>query len=125
MKRLSRAQRLAKQISEQQQWIASRGGNILGYITRYGSKDDANHYGDGGEAIYKADTDALRAARAQRITHTGDQVKKLIVLLVLVSLAACSGEGVTAPQGGIHTPPKTFTPPRISTDTSRTAQPRD
>lgn len=64
--RLSRAQRLAKQIEEQEKWIASRGGNILGYIQRYGSKDDDGHYGDGGEAIYRADTNALRELLDQR-----------------------------------------------------------
>lgn len=46
-------------VREQKQWIEDHGGDLAGYIKRYGSKDDAEHYGDGGEAIYKADTDAL------------------------------------------------------------------
>lgn len=50
---------------------------------------------------------------------------KIIALLLLVSLAAACGEATTAPQGGIHTPPKTFNAPHTSTDTSRTAHPRD
>lgn len=51
---------LAQLIQEQRDWIAEHGGDLAGYVERYGSKDDPRHYGDGGEAIYKADTDALR-----------------------------------------------------------------
>ncbi len=46
-------------ITEQRQWIEEHGGDLAGYVARYGSRDDANHYGDGGEAIYQADIDAL------------------------------------------------------------------
>jgi hypothetical protein len=62
MKRTTRAQMIA----EQEAWIASHGTTLAGYIARYGSKDDADHYGNGGEAIYKADTNALRQLQAGR-----------------------------------------------------------
>ena len=50
---------LAQLIAEQEDWIAAHGGDLAGYVERYGSKDDPEHYGDGGEAIYKADRGAL------------------------------------------------------------------
>jgi len=63
MKNLAKhAKRLAflrKQIDEQKNWIADHGGNLAGYVMRYGSASDPKHYGDGGEAIYMADTAAL------------------------------------------------------------------
>jgi hypothetical protein len=46
-------------IAAQRQWIEDHGGNELGYVVRYGSRMDQNHYGNGGEAIYKADLDEL------------------------------------------------------------------
>ena len=56
----------------QRDWFDSHGGNIFAYVERYGSKDDANHYGEGGEAIYAADKAALdhalvKAHHAQRL----------------------------------------------------------
>jgi hypothetical protein len=50
---------LDEAISEQRQWIADHGSTIYGYVQRYGSVDDPEHYGDGGEAIFHADNDAL------------------------------------------------------------------
>lgn len=44
---------LIAQIIAQQKWIAEHGSSLVGYIARYGS------YGNGGEAIYRADVDAL------------------------------------------------------------------
>lgn len=46
-------------ISEQRKWIAEHGGNLHGYILRYGSAKDPDHYGEGGEAIFQADLDHL------------------------------------------------------------------
>ena len=57
---------LAEQIADQRKWIDERGGNLAGYVARYGSRNDAEHYGDGGEAIYAADTEALRRLEAQQ-----------------------------------------------------------
>lgn len=50
---------ISQQIADQARWINDHGGTLTGYVVRYGSKDDPNHYGDGGEAIYKADSEAL------------------------------------------------------------------
>lgn len=59
-----RAQRrnefLQNQIAAQRRWIEEHGGDLAGYIVRYGEADDPNRHGDGGAAIYKADTDELR-----------------------------------------------------------------
>lgn len=52
--RLTAAQ-LDRWIAIQRQWIADHGHNITGYVERYGSVADPNHYGDGGERIYDAD----------------------------------------------------------------------
>jgi len=58
--------RLAAEIAAQVRWIEEHGGTMAGYVRRYGSRDDPHHYGDGGEAIYHADTDAL-----SRLFQTG------------------------------------------------------
>lgn len=47
-------------VREQRKWIEEHGGNLSGYIARYGSKYDSSHYGDGGEDIYAADLAYLR-----------------------------------------------------------------
>lgn len=59
--KLTRAATLQRRIADQRRWIDEHGGSQAGYVARYGSRDDAQHYGDGGEAIYAADTAALRA----------------------------------------------------------------
>ena len=50
---------VAKLVEEQIRWIEEHGGNLEGYVKRYGSKDEHDHYGQGGEAIYEADVRAL------------------------------------------------------------------
>lgn len=68
-----RAQGLATQIADQRRWIEEHGATLSGYIQRYGAKSEAEDpacFGNGGPAIYKADTDALaeleaRAARSR------------------------------------------------------------
>jgi hypothetical protein len=40
---------------EQQKWVHDHGATVVGYVIRYGSKNDPDHYGNGGEAIYAAD----------------------------------------------------------------------
>lgn len=42
-------------ISDQKDWIRQCGGTLEGYVANYGSINDPDHYGDGGEAIYAAD----------------------------------------------------------------------
>jgi hypothetical protein len=49
----------AELIEEQQSWIDTHGGSEAGYISRYGSRMDDDYYGEGGEAIYAADTAEL------------------------------------------------------------------
>lgn len=46
-------------IDAQAEWMNSHGWTLAGYVARYGSKDDPEHYGDGGEAIFAADSVAL------------------------------------------------------------------
>ena len=58
--------RLEYWIAEERKWIKQCGESLTGYILNYGSAKDPHHYGDGGEAIYKADTDALARLIAQR-----------------------------------------------------------
>jgi hypothetical protein len=48
-----------RMVVEQQAWIKSCGGTLAGYVERYGEADDPQRTGDGGEAIYRADTRAL------------------------------------------------------------------
>lgn len=52
---------LNQRIAEQRRWIDEHGGDLSGYVERYGSSYDAEHYGDGGEMIYAADMAALNA----------------------------------------------------------------
>lgn len=42
-------------VAEQEDWIEDHGGDIAGYVARYGSIIDKQHHGNGGEAIYAAD----------------------------------------------------------------------
>lgn len=64
-------------LAEERKFFAEHGGCLSAYITRYGSKDDPDHYGDGGEAIYAADRDALRRKEVEyeRLARR-DAVKK-------------------------------------------------
>lgn len=59
---------LDEAIREQQNWINEHGANEAGYVARYGSVHDAEHYGDGGEAIYAADKAALDRLVEERST---------------------------------------------------------
>lgn len=49
----------ARRVNEQREWISAHGGDIAGYVKRYGAATDPNKYGNGGEAIYAADKAAL------------------------------------------------------------------
>ena len=46
-------------VAEQVAWMEKCGGNLAGYVEKYGSKDDPEHSGNGGEAIYQADYNHL------------------------------------------------------------------
>jgi hypothetical protein len=53
--------------TEERKWMAEHGETVEAYVLRYGSKDDPEHYGDGGEAIYAADKAKLDAAEDDAI----------------------------------------------------------
>lgn len=55
----TRLHALALMVEEQREWIASRGGDETGYVAFYGAAGQPHAYGDGGEAIYRADRAAL------------------------------------------------------------------
>jgi hypothetical protein len=62
-KRETNRERLLRRIAEQERWIEEHGQSLAGYIERYGDPDQSQCYGDGGTAIYAADTAALAALR--------------------------------------------------------------
>lgn len=54
-------QKIQKQIQEQKSWIEQCGGNLTGYLKKYGdASKDREFYGDGGLAIFNADVSHLR-----------------------------------------------------------------
>lgn len=55
---------LYQERGSQRQWMEQCGGSLAGYIAKYGSASDPQHYGDGGEAIYAADKAALEKVEA-------------------------------------------------------------
>lgn len=58
---------LERRVAIERKWIAEHGGNLAGYVLRYGSAHDVDRYGDGGEAIYEADLAALNRALAHLV----------------------------------------------------------
>lgn len=64
MKRPTKREWLAQEITSQRRWVADHGGSLQGYVDHYGSRD-GEHYGDGGEAIYEADINQLKKLEAQ------------------------------------------------------------
>lgn len=46
---------LREAVAWQFEWMVSHGETLEGYVARYGSRNDPERYGDGGEAIYAAD----------------------------------------------------------------------
>lgn len=53
------------QLAREYLWVARCGSTLEGYIEHYGSKDDPDHYGDGGELIYAADIAKINALREE------------------------------------------------------------
>ena len=51
----------------EEKWMAEHGGTLEAYVASYGSKDDPDHYGDGGEAIFEADLTAVNKAEERAI----------------------------------------------------------
>ena len=67
---MSKADRIAKaraRVAEQRRWIEEHGGDLGGYLARYGSKygPEDERQGDGGEAIYAADRAELETCIAE------------------------------------------------------------
>lgn len=60
-----RLQRLLTDVADQRKFIEQNGGSLAGYVRNYGSANDAEHYGDGGEAIYDADIAYLRRLESE------------------------------------------------------------
>ena len=56
-----------KERDSQRKWFLDHGSSLYAYVERYGSVDDKEYYGAGGEAIYKADKDALDVAEKNGI----------------------------------------------------------
>ena len=56
-----------KQRDSQRKWFRDHGSSLYAYVERYGSIDDEEYYGQGGEAIYKADKGALDLAEKNGI----------------------------------------------------------
>ena len=71
--------KLRNQINEQREWIEQCGGSLLGYLRRYGdASKDKNFYGNGGRAIYDADTNALR-----KLEEELRKVKEFVFIVVV------------------------------------------
>jgi hypothetical protein len=68
----ARLEWLVKQIEQQKAWIQECGGHLQGYIARYGAAADPDHYGNGGEAIYQADTNELKRLQAELDAEIGE-----------------------------------------------------
>jgi hypothetical protein len=55
----------SKILDDQKKWIGEHGGDLAGYVTRYGSRDEREHFGEGGEAIYDHDMETLLKYREE------------------------------------------------------------
>ena len=66
-----------KERDSQRKWFADHGSSLYAYVERYGSADDKEYYGDGGEAIYKADKGAFDLAEKK-----GLEAQKVLGLLL-------------------------------------------
>jgi hypothetical protein len=66
-----------KERDSQRKWFSDHGSSLYAYVERYGSADNEEYYGNGGEAIYKADRDALDDAE-----KNGLEAQKVLGLLL-------------------------------------------
>ena len=66
-----------KERDSQRKWFLDHGSSLYAYVERYGSVDDKEYYGAGGEAIYKADKDAFDVAE-----KNGIEAQKVLGLLL-------------------------------------------
>lgn len=54
-----------QRVADQRKWIDKCGGSLGGYLLRYGAADDPNKHGDGGQAIWDADSNELKQLEAE------------------------------------------------------------
>lgn len=66
-------ERVRRQVAEQRKWIEQCGGNLSGYILRYGAADDPDKHGDGGPAIFAADNGKLQQLLSELEALTGSR----------------------------------------------------
>jgi hypothetical protein len=71
---------LEKAIRDQEEWISRCGGDLNGYLSRYGFAHDPDHYGDGGEAIHEADYKALKDMEADYEQRFGNNINLGVVV---------------------------------------------
>lgn len=64
---IARRERAVARYGIEKKWMEEHGDNEAAYILRYGSKNDPEHYGDGGEAIYAADKAVFDRAEAEAL----------------------------------------------------------
>jgi hypothetical protein len=64
---IQRRTRAIARLTEERRWMSEHGDNLGAYILRYGSKNDPEHYGNGGEAIYAADKAKMDEAEAEAL----------------------------------------------------------
>jgi hypothetical protein len=57
-----------RKADDERKWLETHGGCLSAYVERYGAATDPEKYGDGGEAIYAADKNAVAHAEAQAAT---------------------------------------------------------
>lgn len=57
-------EQIDERVKAQREWMDEVGGDLSGYVKRYGSASDPIHHGDGGEAIFMADYNHLLAVMA-------------------------------------------------------------
>lgn len=109
MPKMTKLEWVEKEIAAQRQWMAEHGENLAGYVAHYGSKDDADYFGDGGEAIYAADLAHLNRLVDQhtRLRTTQDRRNAppdLATVHTLVgALRVCAGFTLRVMQGAVVT----------------------
>jgi hypothetical protein len=69
MARMTKADRIRREIADQERWVAEHGGNETGYIERYGDPSVGDspeeYYGEGGKKIFEADNNELKRLRKE------------------------------------------------------------
>jgi hypothetical protein len=64
---IQRRERAIARLQIERKWMEQHGSTEAAYVKRYGSRNDPDHYGDGGEAIYAADKAVLDRAEQEAL----------------------------------------------------------